>query len=78
MPLHTIIDHLLCSGILLTLILGEKHGLGITWKIIISLFVISGSAVSDGSVYRYGTIETGCWNSEKGYHLCICSLIDHK
>ena len=77
MPLHTIIDHLLCSGILFTLILGEKHGLGITWKIIISLFVISGSAVSDGSVYRYGTIETGSWNSEKGYHLCICSLKGH-
>ena len=78
MALHTIIDHLLCSKILLSLILGEKHGLSITWKIIISLFVISGSAVSDGSVYRCSTIETGSWNSEKGYHLCICSLIDHK
>lgn len=54
MPLYTLTDHLMYRISLKnntgdTLMLGEKRGLKITWKIILS-FILSGLALNDRSV----------------------------
>lgn len=56
----------LFQKILLTLILGEKHGFKITWKIIPSLSI----------QYKWKMMQTGHWDSVEGDHGCLIEVTD--
>ena len=61
MPLNAIMDHFMYG---ISLILGEKNGLKITQKIILTLiWVVPLSATVQ---YRWKTIKTGNWDLVKG------------
>ena len=61
MPLNAIMDHFMYG---ISLIFGEKHGLKITQKIILTfIWVVPLSATVQ---YRWKTIKTGNWDLVKG------------
>ena len=61
MPLNAIMDHLMYG---ISLIFGEKHGLKITQKIILTFIWVV--PLSGTVQYRWKTIKTGNWDLVKG------------